>query len=193
MNNNNDQRPIIYVGFGSIIVPDPDEITQVISESVLKAGVRAIISKGWSSRMQDKAHGLETNEASIQNRKTQEESLQVQNDHPESIFWVKSVPHDWLFPKMSGVVHHGGAGTTAAGLRAGVPTIVKPFFGDQFFWGERLEEMGIGLCIKNLTIDDLANAIKLITTDESMKKTSRLVGEKIRAVSNMLLMDNANH
>ncbi|KAG2179075.1 hypothetical protein INT43_001925, partial [Umbelopsis isabellina] len=181
LNNENDQRPIIYVGFGSIIVPDPDEITKVISESVLKAGVRAIISKGWSSRLQDKAHGLETNEASIQNRKTHEESLQVQNDHPGSIFWVKSVPHDWLFPKMSGVVHHGGAGTTAAGLRAGVPTIVKPFFGDQFFWGERLEEMGIGLCIKNLTIDDLANAIKLITTDESMKKTSRLVGEKIRA------------
>jgi UDP:flavonoid glycosyltransferase YjiC (YdhE family) len=83
---------------------------------------------------------------------------------------------------MTGVVHHGGAGTTAAGLRAGIPTVVKPFFGDQFFWGERLEEMGIGLCVKDLTVDALANAMRLIATDESMKKTARLVGEKIRAV-----------
>lgn len=172
----------MYIGFGSIIVPDPDEVTKLITDAVLKADVRAIISKGWSSRMQDKAQGLETNEASIQDRNAREESLRVQNDFPDTIYWVKSVPHDWLFPQMTGVVHHGGAGTTAAGLRAGIPTVVKPFFGDQFFWGERLEEMGIGLCLKNLTIVDLANALRVITTDDSMKKTARLVGEKIRAV-----------
>jgi sterol 3beta-glucosyltransferase len=183
LNKQDDKRPIIYIGFGSIIVPDPEEVTRTIAEAVLKADVRAIVSKGWSSRMQDKAQGLETNEASIQDRKSQDETLPVHNEFPDTIYWVKSVPHDWLFPKMSGVVHHGGAGTTAAGLRAGIPTVVKPFFGDQFFWGERLEEMGIGLCLKEMSVDLLSSAIKTITTDESMKKTARLVGEKIRAVS----------
>jgi sterol 3beta-glucosyltransferase len=182
LDKEDDKRPIIYIGFGSIIVPDPDEVTTIITKAVIKADVRAIISKGWSSRMQDKAQGLETNEASIQDRNSQVESLHVHNDFPDTIYWVKSVPHDWLFPKMAGVVHHGGAGTTAAGLREGIPTIVKPFFGDQFFWGERLEEMGIGLCIKDLTVDLLSSAIRTITTDDSMKRTARLVGEKIRAV-----------
>ncbi|CAO3690818.1 unnamed protein product [Umbelopsis ramanniana] len=181
LNNENDKRPIIYIGFGSIIVPDPDEVTRTITEAVMKADVRAVVSKGWSSRMQDKAQGLETNEASIQDRKSQDETLQVHNEFPDTIYWVKSVPHDWLFPMMSGVVHHGGAGTTAAGLRAGIPTVVKPFFGDQFFWGERLEEMNIGLCLKEMSVESLSSAVKTIITDESMKKTARLVGEKIRA------------
>lgn len=183
LNNENDKRPIIYIGFGSIIVPDPDEVTRIITDAVMKADVRAVVSKGWSSRMQDKAQGLETNEASIQDRKSQDETVQVHNEFPDTIYWVKSVPHDWLFPMMAGVVHHGGAGTTAAGLRAGIPTVVKPFFGDQFFWGERLEEMNIGLCLKEMSVESLSNAVKTIIADESMKKTARLVGEKIRAVS----------
>lgn len=183
LNNENDKRPIIYIGFGSIIVPDPDEVTRIITDAVMKADVRAVVSKGWSSRMQDKAQGLETNEASIQDRKSQDETVQVHNEFPDTIYWVKSVPHDWLFPMMAGVVHHGGAGTTAAGLRAGIPTVVKPFFADQFFWGERLEEMNIGLCLKEMSVESLSNAVKTIIADESMKKTARLVGEKIRAVS----------
>ena len=63
-------------------------------------------------------------------------------EYPDCIYLMKeSIPHDWLFPQMSLVMHHGGAGTVAAGLRAGVPTVIRPFFGDQFFWGEKILEV----------------------------------------------------
>ena len=93
-------------------------MTRIIVEAVVKSGVRAIISKGWSSRSQQRPH----------------------NDfvYPDCIYPLNSVPHDWLFPKLAAVIHHGGAGTTAAGLRAGCPAVIHPFFGDQFFWAERV-------------------------------------------------------
>lgn len=160
-----DSRPIVYIGFGSIIVSDPQEITRVIIESVLLSNVRAIVSQGWSSRL---AGGGEND---------------MLKKHPGTILSVQSVPHDWLFPKIRVVVHHGGAGTTAAGLRAGRPTIIKPFFADQFFWGERVEEMGIGKCIKSLTVEQLSAALLVVSTDENMLKVANKVGQKIRAVS----------
>ena len=163
-----DTRPIVYIGFGSIIVSDPLEITRVIIESVLLSNVRAIVSRGWSSRHKQ---GTVNEEADMLSR------------HPGTIMSVQSVPHDWLFPKIRAVIHHGGAGTTAAGLRAGRPTIIKPFFADQFFWGERVEEMGIGRCIKNLTVDNLSAALRVVSTDENMLKVANRVGQKIRAVS----------
>ncbi|KAI8647204.1 hypothetical protein BD408DRAFT_408776 [Parasitella parasitica] len=160
-----DKRPIVYIGFGSIIVSDPLEITRVIIESVLLSDVRAIVSRGWSSRHKQ---GAVDEEANILGR------------HPGTIMSVQSVPHDWLFPKIRAVVHHGGAGTTAAGLRAGRPTIIKPFFADQFFWGERVEEMGLGRCIKNLTVDNLSAALRVVSTDANMLKVANRVGQKIR-------------
>ncbi|KAI9486331.1 MAG: UDP-Glycosyltransferase/glycogen phosphorylase [Benjaminiella poitrasii] len=161
-----DSRPIVYIGFGSIIVSDPEEITRVIIESVLLSNVRAIVSRGWSSRLK-------------QGTSNEEENMLKR--HPGTILCVHSVPHDWLFPKIRAVVHHGGAGTTAAGLRAGRPTIIKPFFADQFFWGERVEEMGLGRCIKSLTVEGLSAALRVISTDENMLKVANQVGHKIRA------------
>ncbi|GAN03492.1 glycosyltransferase family 1 protein [Mucor ambiguus] len=161
-----DTRPIVYIGFGSIIVSDPVGITRVIIESVLLSNVRAIVSRGWSSRHKQ---GAVSEEADMLSR------------HPGTIMSVQSVPHDWLFPKIRAVVHHGGAGTTAAGLRAGRPTIIKPFFADQFFWGERVEEMGIGRCIKSLTVDNLSAALRVVSTDENMLKVASRVGQKICA------------
>jgi sterol 3beta-glucosyltransferase len=98
-------------------------MTRTVIDAVKKAGVRAIVSKGWSSRI-----------AQVTTTKI---------EYPPCIYPLDSVPHDWLFPRVAGVVHHGGAGTTAAGLRAGVPTVIKPFFGDQFFWGDRVQEVCI--------------------------------------------------
>ncbi|CEG67174.1 hypothetical protein RMATCC62417_03641 [Rhizopus microsporus] len=158
-----DTRPLVYIGFGSIIVSDPKEITRIIVESVLLSNVRAIVSRGWSSRLQGVAH----------------EEDDILKKHPDTIFSIQSVPHDWLFPQVRAVVHHGGAGTTAAGLRAGRPTIIKPFFADQFFWGERVEEMGIGRCIKKLTVESLSAALRVVSTDEHMLKLAKKVGEKI--------------
>jgi UDP:flavonoid glycosyltransferase YjiC (YdhE family) len=97
---------------------------------------------------------------------------------------IGSAPHTWLFPRMAAVVHHGGAGTTAAGLRAGVPSIVVPFFGDQPFWGQRVAALGVGpapIPRQKLTADALAQAIQHATTDTTMQRKAAELGAKIRA------------
>jgi sterol 3beta-glucosyltransferase len=98
------------------------------------------------------------------------------------------VPHSWLFPRMSAVVHHGGAGTTAAGLRAGVPGIVCPFFGDQSFWGERIAALGAGpapIPIARLTAPGLATAIEAVVgsgaSARAVRQRSADLGAGIRA------------
>ncbi|KAK9702810.1 Sterol 3-beta-glucosyltransferase [Basidiobolus ranarum] len=160
---NVDPKPV-YIGFGSIVVQDPERMTKIIVEGVRRAGVRAIVSKGWSSRLQQE--GKEPKE---------------QVEFPDFIYSLDSVPHDWLFPQVAGVVHHGGAGTTSAGIRAGVPTIIKPFFGDQFFWGTRVQDMGIGVCLKKFTAERVAQALQMITTDEKIIRRAQIAGEKVRA------------
>ncbi|CAG8480364.1 21836_t:CDS:10 [Rhizophagus irregularis] len=160
--NQKNKKPIVYIGFGSIVVDDPQAMTKTIVEAVQKSGVAAILSKGWSDRLQKKPNQNE------------------EENYPPSIYSLKSVPHDWLFPKIDAVVHHGGAGTTAAGLRAGIPTIIKPFFGDQFFWGDRIDNMGIGFCLKKLSTDKLSDYLVKVTTDKKIIKKAELVGENIR-------------
>jgi UDP:flavonoid glycosyltransferase YjiC (YdhE family) len=103
---------------------------------------------------------------------------------PETIFMIDSVPHDWLFPRMAAVVHHGGAGTTGAGLRAGVPSILVPFFGDQPFWGRRVYALGVGpepIQRKSLNMKNLAEAIETAVGDEGMRRNAAGLGGQIRA------------
>jgi UDP:flavonoid glycosyltransferase YjiC (YdhE family) len=107
-----------------------------------------------------------------------------QEQLPENVFMTGSVPHSWLFPRMAAVVHHGGAGTTAAGLRAGVPAIVTPFFGDQPFWAQRVYALGVGptpIPRRHLTINNLAEAIQCAVSDTPMRKRAIDLGERIRA------------
>lgn len=99
--------------FGSIVMEDPKTMSEVILEAVKNTGSRALISSGWAELCKD-------------------------SEIPDNVFILGNVPHDWLFDKVSAVCHHGGAGTTAIGLRMGKPTIIVPFFGDQPFWGRRL-------------------------------------------------------
>jgi sterol 3beta-glucosyltransferase len=98
---------------------------------------------------------------------------------------IEGAPHDWLFPRMAAVVHHGGAGTTAEGLRTGKPTAVFPSnFGDQLFWGRRVHALGVGpepVPQKRLTAEDLVAAIHSITNDEGMRRRAAALGEKIQA------------
>jgi sterol 3beta-glucosyltransferase len=94
---------------------------------------------------------------------------------------IESAPHEWLFLRMAAVVHHGGAGTTGAGLRAGVP---NPFKGDQPFWGKRVQDLGAGtppIPHRRLTPDALANAIRRAMDDQTMREQATSIGEKIRA------------
>jgi UDP:flavonoid glycosyltransferase YjiC (YdhE family) len=105
-------------------------------------------------------------------------------DQPAGIFPVGSVPFDWLFPRVAAAVHHGGCGSTAAALRAGIPMIVIPFCGDQFFWGQRVAELGVGptpIPRRRLTAARLAAAIQALTGDAGMRARAAALGERIRA------------
>ncbi|KAI8335886.1 hypothetical protein BC941DRAFT_429665 [Chlamydoabsidia padenii] len=163
-----DVRPVVYIGFGSIIVSDPDAMSRVIVDAVVEAGVRAIVCKGWSARNQDNQ------------QQGKARSSHILQEHPDVILSLDSVPHDWLFPLIQGVVHHGGAGTCAAGLRAGLPTVIKPFFGDQRFWAQRIEAQGVGICMPKLTKAKLKDHLLTITQNQAMISKARLLGEAIR-------------
>jgi UDP:flavonoid glycosyltransferase YjiC (YdhE family) len=97
---------------------------------------------------------------------------------------VDGVPHSWLFPRMAAVVHHGGAGTTAAGLAAGLPSVVVPFHGDQPFWARRVADLGVGpapIPRKKLTVDRLVRAIDAAVTDTAMRRRAADLGARISA------------
>lgn len=150
--------PPVYVGFGSMVGLKPKELTQTIVDALQLAGVRAVLATGWG--------GLEADTL------------------PESVFMLDQAPHDWLFPRMSAVVHHGGAGTTAAGLRAGKPSVICPYFGDQPFWGNRIHDLGVGskpIPLKKLTAENLSEAIREVTTNQSIKDKAQSLGEKVRS------------
>lgn len=135
--------PPIFVGFGSIVVDDPTRLTSIVLSAIELSGVRAIISGGWGSLDVD--------------------ALDANTDEETVFFLQNECPHDYLFQYVSLVVHHGGAGTTAAGLAAGRPTVVIPFFGDQFFWGHMVHRAGVGsapIHSQSLTPSDLASAIR---------------------------------
>ncbi|KAL9587665.1 MAG: hypothetical protein Q9212_000119 [Teloschistes hypoglaucus] len=157
-----DGKKIVYIGFGSIVVSDPAALTKTVVDSVLKADVRCILSKGWSDRL------------------GAQDASRTEVPLPPEIFQIKSAPHDWLFKQIDAAAHHGGAGTTGASLRAGLPTIVKPFFGDQFFFGSRVEDLGVGICMKKLNVSLFSRALWEATHSERMIIKARVLGEQIR-------------
>ncbi|KAL4959948.1 UDP-glucose:sterol glycosyltransferase [Aspergillus stella-maris] len=159
-----DGKKLVYIGFGSIVVSDPAALTRTVVESVQKADVRCILSKGWSARLGDPS------------------STKAEIPLPPEVHQITySVPHDWLFSKIDAAAHHGGAGTTGASLRAGLPTITKPFFGDQFFFGGRIQDLGVGICMKRLNVSFFSRALWTATHDERMIVGAKRLGEKIRS------------
>lgn len=160
-----DGKKLVYIGFGSIVVSDSKALTETVVASVLKADVRCILSKGWSDRLEKKP------------------ATEIEIPLPPEVYLVKKVPHDWLFPQIDAAAHHGGAGTTGASLRAGLPTIIRPFFGDQFFFGTRVEDLGVGITIKKINVSVFARALWEATNSERMIVKARVLGEAIRSVS----------
>lgn len=141
--------PPVYVGFGSMAGRNPKRLTALVVEALVHSGHRGVLATGWG--------GLES--AAL----------------PKSVFSVEAVPHDWLFPRVSAVVHHGGAGTTVAGLLAGRPTVVCPFFADQPFWGARVHALGAGprpIPQRGLTAMRLSEAITTAVNDPVMLKAA---------------------
>jgi sterol 3beta-glucosyltransferase len=154
----NGGSPPVYVGFGSMANREPEAITQLTLQALKLSGHRAVLARGWGG-----LGGV---------------------DLPANVFLLEAVPHDWLFPQMAAVVHHGGAGTTAAGLRAGAPSLLVPHIQDQFFWGKRVYELGVGpkpIPRKKLTAEKLAQALIEATNNGAIQARARQIGAKIQA------------
>ncbi|GAA5094381.1 glycosyltransferase [Nocardia iowensis] len=146
----------VFVGFGSLVNTERQaaRLSDIVRRALRAAGVRGVIQAGWA--------GLEAVD--------------------EGISTIGEVPHDWLFPRMAAVVHHCGAGTTAAGLRAGVPAIAVPAMGDQPFWARRLTELGVSVATiphRKLTTDRLVSAIHTAVTDPSLQDNARQLADRI--------------
>lgn len=148
--------PPVYVGFGSLPTEDAGRMTDLVLSALAGAGQRGILATGWGGM--------------------------AARDMPPTVHMLESAPHDWLFPRMAAVVHHGGAGTTAAGLRAGRPSVICPFFGDQPFWGRRIEALGAGptpIPQRRLTAERLADAIRQAVNDPAIAQRAADAGRLI--------------
>jgi sterol 3beta-glucosyltransferase len=150
--------PPVYVGFGSMSDKDPERQTRLALRALELTGQRGVLLTGWGgvARLATSA----------------------------SVFYADDVPHSWLYPRMVAVVHHGGSGTTAAGLRAGVPSLIIPFAGDQYAWADRVVKLGVGprtVDAKGLTAEKLAEAIHIAVTDSALRARAAVLGESIRA------------
>lgn len=145
----------IYIGFGSIVIDDPQRMTSMLLEAIRKTGVRALISRGWS-----KLGGPEV----------------------KDVMYLDDCPHEWLFQNVAAVIHHGGAGTTACGLLNGRPTTIVPFFGDQPFWGDMVAAAGAGpkpIPQSSLSVDTLVDAIQFCLTPQA-REAAQGIAAKMR-------------
>ena len=149
--------PPVAIGFGSMTTRDATAATRMLLEGVAGSGRRAVLLSGWA--------GLGETEL------------------PESVFVIDSAPHAWLFPRMSAAVHHGGSGTTAAALRAGIPQIVVPHLGDQPYWGRRMHELGVApkpVLKPKLSAERLATAIREVIGDARYAANATALGALVR-------------
>jgi sterol 3beta-glucosyltransferase len=150
--------PPVFIGFGSMPVRHPEQTTDVIVEALRQSGQRGVLHTGWGDL--------------------------GQGDLPAHIWKLNYAPYGWLFPRMALIIHHGGSGTTAFGLRAGVPSLAAPFLFDQFFWGERIAALGVGprpIPFKQMSVKRLAQAIAFTVNDQPTRQRANALGQKIRA------------
>ena len=153
------KRPL-YIGFGSMgSRKNNHATTDILLKALAETGQRAVLAAGWSG-------------------------LGVGHQLPDYVFPIKDIPHQWLFPQMAAIIHHGGIGTTGAGLSSGVPNIVISHFGDQNYWGRRIAELGAGpepIARKKLSQQWLARAISTAIHDQTMIHNAEIIGAKILA------------
>ena len=150
--------PPVYVGFGSMTSADPDATLALVLEALARAGQRGVLSHGWAG-------------------------LGAGRELPDTVIAVDEVSHSWLFPRMAAVVHHGGAGTTVAGLRAGIPSVVTPLTADQPSWGRIVHRLGAGprpIPFRHLTATRLSSAIAAAVSDPAIRERAAELGERVR-------------
>lgn len=149
-------KPPVCITFGSMVNRDKERIIHIITNALKQTNNRGVILSGWSG---------------------------ITNQSSDDLLYLEAVPHDWLLPKCKMVIHHGGAGTTSAGLRAGIPNIVLPFTADQPFWGWRVYATGAGprpILVKNLSTEKLVRAIAE-AGNQAICKQAQALGERIRS------------
>ncbi len=150
-------EPPVYAGFGSMVSGDAEAFTTQVAESLLRSGRRAVLATGWG--------GLSAPIGRIHDR----------------VLVIRDAPHDALFPRMAAAVHHGGAGTAAAAARAGIPSVVLPFYGDQPFWARRLQAAGVAgepLSRQALGQGGLAAALEAVL-QPSVRATAARLGARL--------------
>jgi len=150
--------PVVSIGFGSMVSDDPAAMLSLVREALRRAALRAVLVAGWGA--------LGAAEAD------------------DAVFPIDAAPYDWLFPRVSAVVHHGGAGTTGEAIRAGVPAVVVPFAVDQPFWGSRVYALGLGpapIPRRRLTAEALAEALRRAVEDPAMRARAADLGARVRA------------
>lgn len=146
----------VYIGFGSMPVGKTAQKAQIISDALRLAGLRGVLQAGWSKLAHEDEHLINIDDA----------------------------PHDWLFPRMAAIVHHGGSGTTHSALSAGKPALIVPFSADQPYWGWRIADLGVGvppIKPQKLTPERLATALRTLTQDNAMRQRAAELGEMLRA------------
>lgn len=145
----------VCVSFGSMVNRDAEKIDDIVRTALAQTSNRGIILSGWSG---------------------------VRSSFSNDLLYLDAAPHDWLLPRCKLVIHHGGAGTTAAGLRAGIPNIVVPFMADQPFWGWRVHNIGAGpkpLSVKSLSVKKLVRAIAGAES-ESLRTRAQAISQQIQ-------------
>jgi sterol 3beta-glucosyltransferase len=150
------EEPPVCISFGSMVNRSAEAVDHIVRASLAQTGNRGIILSGWS---------------------------RVKHQSSGNILYLDAVPHDWLLPRCKMIIHHGGAGTTSAGLQAGIPNIVVPFTLDQPFWGRRVQAIGAGpapIPVKKLSAEKLTRAIRYAGTTACRERAAE-IGRKIRS------------
>jgi sterol 3beta-glucosyltransferase len=148
-------KPPVCITFGSMVNRDAERIDHIVRESLRQTDNRGIILSGWSG---------------------------IRNRSSGDVLYLEATPHDWLLPRCKMVIHHGGAGTTSAGLRAGIPNLVVPFTADQPFWGRRVYTIGVGpkpILVKNISTEKLVHAM-VEAENDAICKRAQAIGQRIR-------------
>jgi sterol 3beta-glucosyltransferase len=148
--------PPVCVSFGSMVNRGKERIDSIVRKSLRQTGNRGIILAGWSG---------------------------IKESSSNDLLYLEAAPHDWLLPRCKMVIHHGGAGTTAAGLRAGIPNVVIPFTADQPFWGKRVHAIGAGpkpILVKNLSVEKLTQAIAEAES-HTLRVGAQVIGQEVRS------------
>jgi sterol 3beta-glucosyltransferase len=146
----------VFFGFGSMPVAKPEKVVQAISEALHLTKRRGVLQAGWAG-------------------------LAYEDEH---LITIGDTPHEWLFPRMAAIVHHGGSGTTHSALSAGKPSLIVPFSADQPFWGRRLAELGVAVPVilpRQINAERLAVAIRRLTEDSTMQQGAAEMGRLLRA------------